>query len=176
MNAQDPRFAPPDDWADPRLSHGFQPEHFPRCDGGEPPPVAAADLKERRKLEFLAAYYAINGAYMRLRAAADADRHAAMLNLNAAQLARDHLEDRYAPIGFYGEPRFDGDRTVDLVFMHAPVEPPTTPLISSAVFALEPPVAIPEAAPRRVLDTAGFMRLLKQQIGDDPTSDGKADP
>ena len=41
MKAEDPRFAPPDDWADPRLSADFEPAHFPRCDGGEPPPVGA---------------------------------------------------------------------------------------------------------------------------------------
>ena len=127
LSSQDARFSPSSDWRDPRLEPDFVAGCFPLCEGKDSPPVGTEDLKDRRKLEFVAAYYRINCAYERRAAASENDRRTAVVALNSQLSARDELEDRYAPIGFLAEPRLQGVQTVDLTFMHAPETPPPTP-------------------------------------------------
>jgi len=121
--------------------------------------VGADDPIERRKLEFVAAYYQINLAYDRLAAASKIERRAAVLELNAALSARDELEDRYAPIGFLAEPHLKGVQCVNLTFMHAPQTSPD-PVSLSSEFSISPPLPIPANALVQVLDLAGFQRFL----------------
>ena len=108
------RFEPLPDFADPRLEHDFQFALWPLCNGE---PAAAPDpprLHERRCLEFLAAYYRINVLHSRLRAASatgaddNSEQLQVLAEIDSATQALEKLEDRYAPIGFYGEPEANG--------------------------------------------------------------------
>jgi hypothetical protein len=174
VSSQDARFLPPPDWRDPRLEPDFVAECFPLCEGKDAPPVGTENLKERRKLEFVAAYYRINCAYEHLAVASETDRRTAVLALNSELSARDELEDRYAPIGFLAEPRLQGVQTVDLTFMHAPESPPPTPVLLSSAFSISPPLSIPEEGPVQVMDLAGFQRFLEGQMDSPAPSDAEA--
>jgi hypothetical protein len=172
MSSQNQPFEPPPDWRDPRLESGYAPEYFPLCGSGFAPAPGAAALIDRRKLEFLAAYYAINVAYARLELASDEERRNAVAALNAALRQRDLLEDRYTPIGFLGEPRMEGARCVDVAFMHAP-EDSGSGILASA-FVLEPPMAQPETAGSRAMDARGFGRFLREQLAKLSSPDAEA--
>lgn len=174
MSTEDDRFSPPPNWCDPRIESGFMTGCFPLCEGKDAPPVGTDDLKERRKLEFVAAYYRINCAYERLAAASETDRRTAVLELNDELSARDELEDRYTPIGFLAEPRLHGVQTVDLTFMHAPDTPPPTSILLSSAFSILPPLSIPEEAPSQVLDLAGFQQFLEGQMNPSAPTDAEA--
>ena len=106
------RFAPPDSFVDPRTQEGFQPACWPLCNDEDAPPSGATDLHERRCVEFLAAYYEVNCRNAALLAARDSAQsdavNACLAAVESALLALDELEDRYTPIGFYGEPKMDG--------------------------------------------------------------------
>jgi hypothetical protein len=95
-------------------------------------------LHERRSLEFLAAYYEVNCRYGELHAAraagvSKAKMHARLAAVVAALEARDVLEDRYAAIGFCGEPAMQGDFYHNIEFHRAelPQILPETEMISS---------------------------------------------
>ncbi len=108
---------------DPRTEADFQAEHWPLCDGGEPPPSGTDDRTGRRKIEFLASYYRLNRLYGRLDALRnDASKEDERLVLQQIQMAiaeRDALEDFYAPEGFLGEPVMDGIFYRNIEFTHA---------------------------------------------------------
>ena len=115
---------------DPRLSPDFQPEFFPSCDGCPAPPPDAEHPVEARMLEFAAAYYRLNRCYERLRLArtgASTEKPEPILEeIDQAVHARDALEDRLSPEGFYAEPIMEGILAVNLLFSYAtkrPVEP-----------------------------------------------------
>ena len=164
MNSTPDSFLPPSGWRDPRTEPGFVASLYPHCDGSEAPPIGTQDPTEMRKLEFLAAYYAINLAYARLKAANENERSAKLLDLNTALNARDGLEDRYSPIGFFGEPRVSGTRTLDVTFMYAPAHPPQSPVLCSSAFAITPPVSISSQPTIRILDADGLRRFLEELI------------
>jgi hypothetical protein len=134
--------------------------------------VGADDPIERRKLEFVAAYYEINLAYDRLAAASEIERRAAILELNEALSARDELEDRYAPIGFLAEPHLEGVQCVDLTFMHAP-QTPLDPVSLNSEFSISPPLPIPAEALVQVLDLAGFQQFLAGEATPPVASDAE---
>ena len=125
--------------------------------------MGADDPIERRKLEFVAAYYEINLAYDRLGAASEIERRAAVLELNEALNARDQLEDRYTSIGFLAEPHLNGVQCVDLIFMHAP-QTALDPVSLSSEFSISPPLPIPAKVPVQVLDLAGFQQFLAGEV------------
>jgi hypothetical protein len=114
-------FEPPPDFVDPRSKEEFEPEHWPLCDGKAAPPVGAAGLHERRCVEFLAAFYYLNYLNARLLAArSDGKQEVArplVLAIAAATTDLERLEDRYAPIGFFGEPVMDGVRYESISFL-----------------------------------------------------------
>ncbi len=133
-------FAPPGDFQDPRLLPNFRPAFWPLWNDEPGPPLNTADLHEQRCIEFLAGYYHINlrlAEVASLRQSAAADEALAKALAAADQAAKDleKLEDRYAPIGFYGEPILDGDRYCSVHF-HRPELPriyPETQTLSSYV-------------------------------------------
>jgi len=127
---------------DPRFGEGFRADLFPLCDGAPAPPADSEDRTDLRMLEFASVFYRINLCYDQLReaGAGTGPNPEIMVNLEAAAKARDALEDRLAPEGFYAEQELEGVITVNLVFRHAlarfrPHEP--IPQQSSSDFELE---------------------------------------
>jgi hypothetical protein len=115
-------FEPPPDFLDPRLRRDFEPRCWPLCNGAPVPPPNPPGLHERRCLEFLAAFYQLNVLNQRLqtahRAHAPRRRISSILKkIAAAMAALEALEDRYAPIGFFGEPVMDGIRYKNIIFV-----------------------------------------------------------
>jgi hypothetical protein len=114
-------FEPSHDFVDPRLAPGFERACWPRCNGAAAPPADSSGLHERRCLEFLAAFYQLNLLNKRLQASRKARaprrRIKALLNkIASATTALEALEDRYAPIGFFGEPVMKGIRYQNITF------------------------------------------------------------
>jgi hypothetical protein len=108
------------DFVDPRLRRGFQPACWPKCNG-RAAPAHSRDLHERRCVEFLAAFYHLNvlnkGLLAARRVRAPQGRIKALLRkLAEANSALEALEDRYAPIGFFGEPVMKGIRYHNIIF------------------------------------------------------------
>jgi hypothetical protein len=137
-NSEPSRFEPRPTFADPRTQAGFQPSHWPLYNGAESPPIGVTDLHERRCLEFLAAYYEVNCRWAEVHAARTAgvpksELHARLAAVEAALQAVDALEDRYAAIGFCGEPAMQGDFYHDIEFHRAelPQILPDTEMVSS---------------------------------------------
>ena len=115
-------FEPAPDFRDPRLSPGFDRRCWPLCNGGPAPPPNATGLHERRCLEFLAAFYQLNLLNKRLLALrnqrAPRRRIKSVLDRIASDMAAiEALEDRYAPIGFFGEPVMKGMLYHNIVFV-----------------------------------------------------------
>lgn len=137
------RFEPPPDFADPRLGLDFQPEHWPLCNGQTAPPFSSVELHERRCVEFLAAYYQINVLHHRLidartNSLPDVEIRRALDEVAAATNALENLEDRYAPIGFFGEPVMDGVFYRDILFIR-----PELPKILPQAASVSLHIAIP---------------------------------
>src|SRR5437899_2481627 len=97
---------------DPRSRSDFLPQHYPRANGKEAPPIDAAAQNDRIVLEFLAVYYELNSESSRLlevrkrpdsqqRSEAERERLQA---IEKVLVLRDGLEDRYAPFGVIAEP------------------------------------------------------------------------
>jgi len=107
---------------DPRRRSDFLPQHYPRANGKEAPPIDAAGQNDRIVLEFLAVYYELNSESSRLlevrkrpdsqqRSEAERERLQAV---EKVLVLRDGLEDRYAPFGLIAEPVVQEGFTVDL--------------------------------------------------------------
>ena len=106
-------FEPSPGFVDPRTTGDFRANLWPSRTGAPDPPIGSENLHDCRCIEFLAVYYLVNCRHDELIAArnrnASEDEIAARLkNAADAVQAVDDLEDRYAPIGFYGEPTMDG--------------------------------------------------------------------
>jgi hypothetical protein len=126
---------PSPDFRDPRRSPGFERPCWPLCNGKAAPPPRAPDLHERRCLEFLASFYELNVLNKRLLAARKAGEPSRRIkglleNIAAATTALEALEDRYAPIGFFGEPVMKGIRYHNIVFVR-PALPKLQPKAST---------------------------------------------
>jgi hypothetical protein len=136
-------FEPSPDFVDPRLRSGFEPACWPRCNGAPAPPRGSPGLHERRCLEFLAAFYRLNVLNKQLQAARKArapqQRIKALLaGIASASTALEALEDRYAPIGFFGEPVMKGIRYQNIVFVR-----PALPKLQPKASTLSSHFAIP---------------------------------
>jgi hypothetical protein len=126
---------------DPRLREDFNPALWPQCDHGDLPANAEANASTDRKLAFLAAYYALNLSYSRLvsvRAAAhDAEEERKSLQaIESALLARDALDDKYAPVGIVASPDFENGFVRNVNFVQ-----PQLPRVGSSLtmlFAVRP--------------------------------------
>jgi len=113
---------PPPDFVDPRLRPDFRPEHWPLCDGVPASPPDTAGLHERRCIEFLASFYQLNLLNGRLLQArnngvSEAAIRRLLDEIAAATDGLEKVEDRYAPIGFFGEPVMDGVFYRDITFV-----------------------------------------------------------
>ncbi len=115
---------------DPRSQRDFEPRHYPLVNGDNPPAPDAIERNERIKVEFAAAYYALNCVHARLvavRSQPDSiERRTEEKNLlretERRLIARDDLEDFYAPFGVIGEPVVEEGFTVDLIISFGNVD------------------------------------------------------
>lgn len=130
------KFEPAADFSDPRLERDFQPAHWPLCNGKPVAPPSATDLHERRCLEFLASYYRLNVLNDRLLAArSDGQTETAdglLKNIVTAMSGLEALEDRYAPVGFFGEPVVDGVFYRNIVFVRPALPRPAPPPVQAS--------------------------------------------
>ena len=138
-----PSFEPLPDFKDPRLEPGFMPEHWPRCNGEESSAPDASDLHSRRCIEFLAHFYRLNVLNSQLHAARLAKAKQKVIKPLLQQIADatrklEATEDRYAPIGFFGEPVMAGIQYANVIFVR-----PEQPRIYPKPSALSSHIAIP---------------------------------
>jgi hypothetical protein len=144
-------FQPPADFVDPRRQPGFQPELWPLLNGQRAPAAGGRGLHERRCLEFLAAFYHVNVANERLRQARSARAAQRVLRAHRARVAAataalTDLEDRYAPIGFFGEPVMAGARCHNVLFNRPEVPKQyRRPPVQVVAFSIPGLAAIPES-------------------------------
>lgn len=127
---------------DPRWLPDFDPTLYPQCDHGAPPPASDKSPAAARKLEFLAAYYRINVfsralRLIRAQGHAAADEREALQAIERALLARDALEDKYAPLGVVATPDFEDGLVKDVSFVQPARPAPASSL--SMLFAVPPP-------------------------------------
>jgi hypothetical protein len=106
---------------DPRIGSNFLPHFLPLSDCGDPPPPDAPGRNDQVRLEFLAAYYELNTAYAQLLLDQQKDRaptESARASRKIERLLRlrDHLEDRYAPLGVIAEATFAKGFAVNITF------------------------------------------------------------
>ena len=127
--------------SDPRLKRGFKLELWPLCNGQPAPATGAADAFDRRCLEFLAAYYQLNVLNQELLALRQprtaSARRQTLAKIDAVTRALEKLEDRHAPVGFFGEPVMQGIFYRNVIFVR-PKPPSLPPAIQpqSAVIAV----------------------------------------
>src|SRR5215468_8104402 len=99
--------ASPHAFEDPRSRSDFRTKHYPQANGREAPPLDASGRNDRVVLEFLALYYDLNCQYAALLQVRKEPKSAGQActereHLRAIEttlIARDRLEDRYAPFG-----------------------------------------------------------------------------
>ncbi len=136
-------FEPSPNFKDPRRQAGFEPSCWPKCNGKAAPPPDSVGLHERRCLEFLAAFYRLNVLNEQLqefrKARAPQRRIKTLLKkIAAATSTLEALEDRYAPIGFFGEPVMKGMRYHNIIFRR-----PELPRLQPKASTLSSHFAIP---------------------------------
>jgi len=136
-------FEPSPEFVDPRLRRGFERSCWPRCNGAAAPPAGSRGTHERRCLEFLAAFYELNVLNKRLRAARRARAPQRLIKalldkIASATTGLEALEDRYLPIGFFGEPVMKGIRYHDIIFIR-----PALPKLQPKASRLSSHFAIP---------------------------------
>ena len=107
---------------DPRTAANFNPEFYPRVNGTTSPAPDATGRNDRIKLEFASAYYALNCEHARLvtlrhqplSAERGKNEKKILQEIERLLIARDELEDEYAPFGVIAEPVVKDGFTVNL--------------------------------------------------------------
>ena len=107
---------------DPRMAPDFKPGFYPRVNGSTSPAPDAAAQNDRIKREFAAAYYALNCEHAlltKLRSCSDSaergeEEKKILQKIERLLIARDELEDEYAPFGVIAEPIVQEGFTVNL--------------------------------------------------------------
>lgn len=104
----------------------------PTCDGVGAAKLPASDPLGKMKRQFVAAYHKINRSYARLLALrakphrqAGADERSVLQSIEKALLAKNALEDKYAPYGIDVSPVFEEGFIVDLGFCSRFTIPPS---------------------------------------------------
>lgn len=162
MNWHSPTsFAPGKGFVDPRLRRSFDPAAWPLCNGKAAPEPGTKDLHERRCLEFLAAYYRLNVLHRRLlrarkQPAARKSIRALQAAIGRSTLALEKLEDRYAPIGFFGDPLMDGVLYRDVQFVR-----PEAPRICPPPVTHSSHIAIPGLADIPASELRGPVKVIR---------------
>ena len=154
-------FEPSPGFLDPRLSPDFEPRFWPLCNGEPAPPANRPNLHERRCLEFLAGFYQLNvlnqGLHDSRKARAPRRRIKSLLDkIASATAALEALEDRYAPIGFFGEPVMKGIRYHNIVFVR-----PELPKLYPRASTLSSHFAIPGLEKIPASELRGPVKIIR---------------
>ena len=157
-------YEPPADFADPRLAPDFAPADWPLCNGAPAPPFADADLHHRRCIEFLARFYELNRRTQQLYHARQTGAMAAtvaacLAALGDATKVLEALEDRYAAIGFFGEPSMADLHYADIRFTR-----PQVPRSFPAPVTISSQFAIPgleDLPPEELVGTPTIVRWTR---------------
>lgn len=152
---------PAAEFADPRVLPDFEPTAWPLCNGLPAPPPETTDAHERRCLEFLAAYYSLNRWQRQLLAARalkaeDATLQRLLAGIGEATAALEKLEDRHAPVGFFGEPVMDDVFYRDVTFIR-----PELPRIYGQPASQSSYLAIPGLEELPVDELQGPVKVLR---------------
>lgn len=111
---------------DPRKVRDFNPDWYPKADGGEAPAADSSDACDQIRLKFLTVYYELNCGYARLQAFRSANPKkpgttqpgelTALKQIEELLRRRDALEDQFAPLGVIAEPVTQQGFTLDVRF------------------------------------------------------------
>jgi hypothetical protein len=136
---------------DPRTRSGFRAKYYPKANRREAPAVNTTGRNDRVILEFLAVYYELNCQYDALLQARKKPKSPERTRTEAAHLqvieqiliARDRLEDRYAPCGVIAEPIVEKGFTVDITFSFGNVDARGRPRSGSLTISTYIPIPLP---------------------------------
>jgi hypothetical protein len=129
----EPHLLSPDaGFSDPRLAPDFCSAWWPMCNGTDLPALSL-DAHDQRCLELITAYYELNR-----QLALPEGSPSRSAGVVQARQSIDQLEDRYAPLGFFGEPQF-----VDGLCRNVSIVRPGLPGLLSAASSLSSQFAIP---------------------------------
>jgi hypothetical protein len=123
---------PDDRFSDPRAEPDFCLALWPLCNGTILPSLSL-DSHDQRCLELVTAYYRLNQHLSLPEGSPSKADHVAQ-----TRRAIDQLEDRYAPLGFYGEPIFENGLCRDVGIIR-----PGLPRFLSEASSLSSQFAIP---------------------------------
>jgi hypothetical protein len=146
---QPPRVSPA--FEDPRSRSNFRAKYYPRANARAAPPLNASGRNDRFIIEFLAVYYNLNCQYAALlqvrkkpkslrRTRAEAERLRAIERI---LIARDHLEDRYAPYGVIAEATIEKGFTVNVDFSFGNVDAKGVPRSEFLKVTANVPIPLP---------------------------------
>jgi hypothetical protein len=115
---------------DPRLRSDFLAKYYPSANARKAPPPGASSRNDRVMLEFLSLYYDLNcqhAALLQVRKKPKSPRRTRseaehLRVIEKILIARDQLEDRYAPYGVIAEPIVEKGFTVDITFSFGNVD------------------------------------------------------
>jgi hypothetical protein len=125
----------------PSADPEFDPALYPKCNQGPPPSPLDGESAAAAKREFLAAYYGLNKSHRRLAGVRGEkgnpeEERAALQAIEQALLARDAVEDKYAPLGITATPEFTKGYVTNVSFVQPPRAARGASL--SMVFAVQP--------------------------------------
>jgi len=143
---------------DPRCRSDFRQKYYPRANGKQPPQPSSPQRNDRIVLEFLAIYYALNCEYAELlntRTKATSPKRSAaerksMQTIETLLIARDHLEDLYAPFGVVPEPVIEDGFTIDVKFSFGNID--AAGKLRSELYTLTAYVPVPRPKGLRIED------------------------
>ncbi len=136
---------------DPRRRGGFQARYYPRANGREAPPLGSSERNAAMMLEFLAVYYELNCKYaelLRLRRKSSGAAHRrietdCLRAIERILIARDRLEDWYAPYGVIAEPVIERGFTIDVRFSFGNVDVRGLPRSEPIMLTAYVPIPLP---------------------------------
>jgi hypothetical protein len=142
------------EYEDPREALDFVAKYYPAANGNSGPPPHSASRQDVITREFLAVYYRLNCAYAGLLEVRqlppsperDEKEHEHLQAVEQTLIARDRLEDLYAPYGVIAEPTVRDGFTCDVRFGFGDAAPCQQKRMEALLIeAIVPITSVPEA-------------------------------
>ena len=136
---------------DPRLRSDFRAKYYPTANARKAPHAGTSRRNDRVMLEFLSLYYDLNCQYAALLQVRKKPKSPRRTRTEAEHLrviekiliARDRLEDRYAPCGIIAEPTVQKGFTADVTFSFGNVDALGLPRSGSLRVTTYVPIPLP---------------------------------